>query len=156
MKKLALAAVLVTMAYVGWRWQHAAPVEMSGRKLVFNRIWVDHLPANERDPFNVFLISGSRPFGVFAEETKWRGQIERFRFDTDGKVIRAVFPWSGDREQITANARPCDEADMDFCLEIKGSKHGVGRYYSRKGWERQGGDEEAAIRGLLLEIDGTP
>jgi len=32
----------------------------------------------------------------------------------------------------------------------------VGRYFSRKGWERQGGDEEAAIRDLLQKLDGTP
>jgi hypothetical protein len=152
MKKLVLAVILATMAYVGWRWQHAASVETPSRKLVFNRMWVDHMPANERDTFNVFLIArpGSRPgsFGAFGEETRWHGQIERFRFDTDGGKIHAVFPWTGDREQFTVNATPCNEADMDFCLEITGSKHGVSRYYSRKGWERNDVDD-AAIRDLI-------
>jgi hypothetical protein len=160
MKKLVLAALLAAMAYVGWRWQHTTPVETSSRKLAFDRAWVDHLPTSERDTFHVFIMSspGTRfgSIGLFAEETKWHGQVERFRFDTGDGKVHAVFPWSGDREQFTVNARPCDEADMDFCLEISGSKHGVARYYSRKGWERKTVDDAAAIQDLLPGIDGAP
>lgn len=138
MKKLVLAAMLAAVAYGGWRWRHAAPVDTSGPKLVFNRLWIDHLPSNERDPFHVFIASTPESIGGFAEETVWHGQMERFRFETAGDSIHAIFPWTGDREKLTLKATRCEEADMDFCLEISGSKHGVSHYYSRTGWERRG------------------
>ena len=149
MKKLALMAVLGVMVYGGWRWQRETPSE-SKASLAFNRFWVDHLPTGERDPFNVLVMSTPESIGGFAEETMWNGRIERFRFDADGDVIRAVFPYTGDREQITLKATKCDEADMDFCLEISGSKRGVSRYYSRSGWERRRGADITSFRDELL------
>jgi hypothetical protein len=152
MKKLVLAAVLAVVAYGGWRWQHTEPAETSGSKLVFNRFWIDHLPAGERDTFNVFIASQPESIGAFAEETMWRGQMEKFRFEVQGDQIRAVFPWSGDREELTVRATRCDQTDMDFCLEVIGSKHGVSQYYSRNGWERrQGMDDIASFRSELLD-----
>ncbi len=148
MKKLVLMAVLGVMVYGGWRWQRETPSD-SKASLAFNRFWVDHLPTGERDPFNVLVMSTPESIGGFAEETMWNGKIERFRFVADGDTIRAVFPYTGDREQLTVKATACDEADMDYCLEITGSKRGVSRYYSRSGWERRGVADIEAFRAEL-------
>jgi hypothetical protein len=145
MKNLVLVGVLAAAAYGGWRWQHTAS-DGGRRNLAFNRFWVDHTPANERDLFNVFVVHIPEGFGAFAEETQWKGQIERFRFDLDGEVVHAVFPWSGNQEDIKVSARPCHEQGMDYCLEVTGSKHGVGRYYSRVGWGRKGGEDIEAFK----------
>ncbi|HTR54421.1 MAG TPA: hypothetical protein VMJ10_27200 [Kofleriaceae bacterium] len=145
MRNLTLAACLVAVGYGGWRWKHGADTDTRARNLAVNRFWVDHMPANERDPFKVFVVSTPEGLGGFAEETQWRGQIERFRFDIDGNVIHAVFPWSGTREDITVNARPCDEQGMDYCLELSGSSHGVTHYYSLTGWERKPAEDLDAL-----------
>ena len=144
MRKLLVVATLAVAAFAGWRWQHRA-TEGRSRQLALNRLWIDHLPSSERDPFNVFVAHTPEGLGGFAEETQWHGQIERFRFDVAGNVIHAVFPWSGTREDITVRARPCQEADMDYCLEVSGSSHGVAHYYSRVGWERKDGEDLDAL-----------
>lgn len=134
MKKLLVLAVLVTGTYVGWRW-HAAPAAAPSN-VMMNRFWVDHLPTGEKDTIRVFALWAPESFGVFADQNHWRVELERFRYEADGDQVRAVFPLSGDREEITVKATRCHEDDWDFCLDMQGSKHGTTRYYSRLGWER--------------------
>jgi len=91
MKKLVVLVGIAAVAYGGWTLQHRT--HDSKRNIALNRFWVDHMPANERDPFNVFVAHTPEGMGGFAEETQWHGQIERFRFDMEGNVMHAVFPW---------------------------------------------------------------
>jgi len=135
MKKLIVLAVVATTAYAGWRWQHEP--EAAPQNLVYNRFWVDHMPQGEKDTVRVFALWVPESFGVFADQNHWRVELERFRYEAEGERVHAVFPLSGDREEITVNASRCREADWDFCLEVKGSSHGATRYYSRLGWERK-------------------
>lgn len=144
MRKLLVVASIVAITYAAWSWQHGA-ADGAPRNVAFDRLWVDHVPTGERDPFNVFFAHTSPGFGGFAEETQWRGQMERFRFESEGDVIHAVFPWSRTREDITVRARPCQEHDMDYCLDMSGSSHGVHRYYSMVGWERRNGEDFDAL-----------
>ena len=151
MKKLAMVLMLAAAVYGGWRWQREeAPADKRRAGLAFNRMWIDHLPSGEKDPFNILFLAKPESIGGFAEETVWTGRIERFRFEADGETIRAVFPATGEREQITVKARACDEADMDLCLEISGTKRGVSKYYSRSGWERRHISELSTFRDELL------
>ena len=145
MKKLLMVMVLAAAAFGGLRWQqrHSAN-DGRGRNLALNRFWVDHLPTGERDKFNVFVIH-TEGMGGFAEETQWKGQIERFRFDIHGNAVHAVFPWTDTTEDFKVDARPCHEQGMDYCLELSGSSHGVKRYYSRTGWERKSGEDIEAF-----------
>jgi hypothetical protein len=147
MRKLAIVAVLAAAAYGGMKWTQRHDTEDGGRNsLALNRFWVDHAPAGERDPFNVFVAHSPESIGGFAEETIWKGQIERFRFDIEGTTIHAVFPWTDTREDIKIDARPCHEQGMDYCLELSGSSHGVSRYYSRNGWERRSDEDIEAFK----------
>ena len=150
MKKLFLAAGVVAMVYGGWRWQ-SHPERDRTKVSAYNQLWIDHIPTSERDPFNVFVAHTPEGLGGFAEETVWRGQIERFRFEAAPGEIRAVFPWTNDRETITLEAKRCDVDGFDYCLELTGSNHGVKKYYSRKQWERRGLDDIDEIRAELLK-----
>ena len=146
-KKLAMVAVLAAAAYGGAKWkQRHDAYDGRGASLATNRFWIDHAPVNERDRFNVFVVHTPEGLGAFAEETQWNGQIERFRFDMDGNTIHAAFPWTDTREDIEVDARPCHEQGMDYCLELTGSSHGVGRYYSLIGWERKSGEDIEAFK----------
>jgi hypothetical protein len=137
MKKLLVLAVLATTAVMGWRWigEDAEPADRAD--LVFNRFWIDHLPQGEKDTVQVFALWTPESFGVFANQNLWRVELERFRFEARGERVRAVFPLSGDREEVTVKAARCQETDFDFCLDVVGSKHGTTRYYSRLGRERK-------------------
>jgi hypothetical protein len=140
MKKLLVVAALAGTAVVGWRWRHepaAATEDTIEGILVANRFWVDHFPKSEKDTVRVFALWTPESFGVFADQNRWRVELERFRYEIKGDTVHALFPLSGTREDLTLNASRCREADWDFCLEVRGSSHGTKRYYSRLGWERR-------------------
>jgi hypothetical protein len=111
-----------------------APVVQDGEQLVLDRIWIDHIPKNDRDTIHVFAAISEEPFGVFQAASTWKGNYELFRYEAKGNELKVVYPQSNDKETVKHNARRCSENQMDFCLELSGGK-GVKRYYSRKGWE---------------------
>ncbi|HEY0993062.1 MAG TPA: hypothetical protein VGD80_38680 [Kofleriaceae bacterium] len=135
MKKLVLFVILGAVVTASiWSWKRTAePVDAN--RLVADRIWIDHIPRNERDTINVFAAVSEHSIGVFQATSQWRGAFEAFRYEANGGELRLFFPQTGDRERARAKARRCSEQQMDFCLEIEGASRGVKKYYSREGWE---------------------
>jgi hypothetical protein len=147
MKKPLLFVIAVTVAVASvWGWQRPGePVEIARNRLLADRIWIDHVPRNDRDTINVFAMVSKRAAGVFQATSQWRGSYEVFRYEAEGAEVRLVFPQTGEREAVHAKARRCTEARMDFCLEIEGASRGVKKYYSREGWEIKQGRELDAV-----------
>ena len=136
MKKLLALAVISTVAYGGWRWHQHAPAEPTDKpRLAFDRIWIDHLPKNERDTIQVFAALHDDAMGVFQSTSRWKGAFEMFQFEANDGEMRIVYPQNGDRDRVRLKATECDQNGMDFCLEISGASRGVKKYYSREGWE---------------------
>lgn len=140
-KPLLTLALLGTLSYGAYRMfgsdsKPAAtqPVAEATEQLTLDRIWIDHIPRNERDTIQVFAAITEEPFGVFQAASQWKGAYELFRYEGHGNELRVIYPQSNDRETIKHNARPCKEASFDYCLELSGGR-GVKKYYSRKGWE---------------------
>jgi hypothetical protein len=131
MKKLALIPVLAAVVYGGYRIRSTDPAHTVD---VRDRVWVDHLPRNDRDTFNVFALLTQQPVGVFQATSAWKGGFEAFRYEKQGSDVRAVYPQTGDREKFTVSECPCDVRGMDYCLEVSGASRGVKKYYSRKDW----------------------
>ena len=145
MKKLVLFVILGAVVTASiWSWKRTAEPSDANR-LVADRIWIDHIPRNERDTINVFAAVSEHSIGVFQATSQWRGAFEAFRYEADGGEFRLFYPQTGDRERARAKARRCSEGGMDFCLELDGASRGVKRYYSREGWEIGGGRDLAAI-----------
>jgi len=143
MKKLALIVVVLgAMGYGGYRWlgddDKPAVKATDGEQLVLDRIWIDHLPKNDRDTIQVFAAISEEPFGVFQAASSWKGAYELFRYESRGNELRIFYPQSNERETVKHKARNCSENQMDYCLELDGGSRGVKRYYSRKGWEIEG------------------
>jgi hypothetical protein len=139
MKKPLLVLVVVLVAVAGW-WKlrdrgGRDDAEASDSKLVLDRIWIDHMPRNDRDIVNFFAAITEEPFGIFQAASQWKANYELFRYEAHGDEIRILYPQNGDRERVKARARTCNEGGMDYCMEMDGSTRGVKRYYSRKGWE---------------------
>ena len=140
MKKAILVLGVVVVAVVSvWKLRatDVAQPKADG-DLVLDRVWLDHLPRNDKDVFQVFLAITEQPFGVFQAASQWTGKYEIFRYEAHGDEMRIIYPQTNDREKVTAKARRCSEQGMDYCLEIEGSSRGVKKYYSQKGWEIDG------------------
>jgi hypothetical protein len=144
MRKLLVVAAIAASGYGIWQWQ-AAPANSSGdNELVRGRLWIDHLPRNEREPAQIFIVLKDHPVGVFNNASMWRGTYEQFRYEMTGNQLRLQFPQTGDRDTARVQASRCKEHGMDFCLQLDGSSRGAKRYFSREGWEVRSLDEASA------------
>jgi hypothetical protein len=141
MKKLALLCLAAVVGYSGW-WitRHASS---ASKNLAFDRLWIDHLPTDQRDTVKVFVALTEQPFGVFQASSFWSGSYEMFRYEANGDEIRALFGQTGQRERFNVRGTKCDEGQFSFCLDVDGASRGARRYYSMKGWEIGGGDADA-------------
>jgi hypothetical protein len=147
MKKPVLLVVVVVVAAVSaWSWRRGGEPAAAANRLLVDRIWIDHVPRNDRDTVNVFAAISEHAVGVFQATSQWRGNFEAFRFEASGAELRLLYPQTGDREAVRAKARRCTEHQMDFCLEIAGATRGVKQYYSREGWEIRSGRDVDAVR----------
>jgi len=149
MKKLVVVMVVAVIGVVGWRMHSHRALDagaQDGRDVLAGRVWLDRMPTNDRDSFNVFALLPNNKIGVFQTRSVWRGVYEAFRYQRSGGQLDATFPQSGDTEQLTIKARRCNERGMDFCLDITGNSRGAHRYYSRKDWVIKSlADEQALV-----------
>src|SRR5438128_1346837 len=100
-KALLVTALLATVGYGGWRLvRHgdSAQTTMDDSKLALDRIWIDHIPKNDRDMFQLFAAISEEQFGVFQQTSSWKGAFELFQFRANGDKLRVVFPQTNDKE----------------------------------------------------------
>lgn len=137
MKKLLLVLLLILAAYLLWRWWRADGAALGrGQELVYDRVWIDHLPKSETDEIQVFVAIRDEPIGIFQKSSVWRGAYELFRYENqgDGKIV-LLYPQTRDKERAAYRATQCDEKGFDFCMQLDGASRGAQRYYSQRGWE---------------------
>jgi hypothetical protein len=150
-KPLLILAALGSLSYGAYRMfgSHdskpaAQPVAEVNEGLTLDRIWIDHIPRNERDTIQVFVAISEEPFGIFQAASQWKGAYEMFRYEAHGNELRVIYPQNNDRETIKHSARACNDGSFDYCLELKGGR-GVKKYYSRKGWEIENVHSQAEL-----------
>ncbi len=157
MKKILFILLLLVAAYFVWRWWNSDSRSADagrGKEILFDRMWIDHLPTKETDTCQIFAAVTEQPFGVFQSSSAWKGAWELFTYDDkgDGKVV-FKYPQTSESERASYRASRCDEKGFEFCLEIAGASRGVKRYYSRKGWEIGGTpDAMAALHAREVEL----
>jgi hypothetical protein len=125
------------------------------QQLVFDRIWIDHLPKTETDKVQIFILLGDNELGIFQQVSMWTGGYELFQYERDQATIRAEYPQTGEHESFRVKASTCHDVDqMDYCLDIKGASRGVAHYYSAKGWEIGAGSSPvAALAQVAVSIE---
>jgi hypothetical protein len=156
MKKLLVVLLVVGTAVAAWRWRSGSAEVATDDKLVFDRLWVDHMPRNDKDTIQIFAAITDEPIGIFQATSAWKGAFEIFRYESHGDEIRMLFPQTNDREKVKSKARTCnDKRDMDYCLELSGGSRGVKKYYSRKGWEIDGNHMQERVETLLRSLPAT-
>lgn len=151
MKKALLAmAVLAGTGYGVYQWSSdEAPPARTHDVSVTDRLWIDHIPRNDKDTIQIFVAITEEPIGVFQAASQWKGEFEFFRYEQHGGELRILFPQTGTRDRVRAKATECNKNGMDYCLELEGSSRGVKRYYSREGWEIGSVRDLDAIRAKL-------
>ncbi len=154
MRKLVWIIVLVVVAYLAWRWwrgRDGEGVADRGQQIVFNRLWVDHMPAQPTDTFQVFAAVTDESLGLFDARSQWRGSWELFRYEPRGDgQLELLYPQSRDKQRVSYRAWKCSEKrEFDFCLELSGGK-GAKKYYSQRGWEIGAIDGARAAEQRLL------
>lgn len=138
-KALLVIGLLSAGGYATWQWTHDdAPVVQHDEALTLDRLWIDHIPTNDRDAIQVFVALTEQPVGLFQKASQWQGAYEVFMYEHHGDELRIHYPQTAERETVKARSTTCNEGQMDYCLEITGASRGAKRYYSRKGWEVQG------------------
>jgi hypothetical protein len=155
MKKLLILILLILGAYLFWRWWSAdAGTADRGEKLVYNRVWVDHLPKSDTDTVQLFAAITDEPMGIFQASSGWKGAFELFRYEShgDGKII-FFYPQTKEKERAGYRATACSEKGFDFCLELQGVSRGTKRYYSQKGWEIGAVHSSAALRDRIERLE---
>jgi len=146
---LLVMVVVVAASASAWRWRHADAPVADANRLIANRIWIDHVPRNEKDTVEAFFANRKDALGLFAASSQWRGRYELFRYEVGGGELRVVYPQTGERESVRVKAKRCAERGLDFCLEIDGASRGVKKYYSREGWEVDPGRSAGAMEGQV-------
>lgn len=106
--------------------------------VALDRIWIDHIPRNDRDTFHLFAAITEQPFGIFQATSQWKGNYELFQYEAHGDEIRFHYPQTGDRERAKLKASKCSEKGFDYCLTIDGASRGVKKYYSMEEWIIEG------------------
>jgi hypothetical protein len=137
MKKLLILLLLLIVAYLAWRWwrrSDGTPAD-HGQALLYDRVWLDHVPRSPTDTTQLFVAITDQPLGAFQKASQWKGEYELFRYEPRGDgQMELLFPQTRDKQRLSYRAWKCNEAKFDFCLEMSGGK-GVRKYYSQRGWE---------------------
>jgi hypothetical protein len=150
-KAIVVLGLMAASGWGAWRWwgSSSSTEAKPDASLTLDRIWIDHIPRNDRDMVQMFAAITEQPFGGFNATSQWKGSFELFRHETHGDQLRVVFPQTGERQTIRAKATRCNVNGMDFCLELSGTSRGVKKYFSRKGWEIEGVRSADDLRGRI-------
>jgi hypothetical protein len=115
------------------------PASDGDDRLFYDRLWIDHIPQNERDTANVLIALdelADKPVGAFLSASSWRGSFENFIYQRGERGrLRVLYPQDRKSDKIVVHARECREKGFDYCLEVRGASFGVKRYYSLREWE---------------------
>jgi len=155
MKKLLSMSLLAGLALLAWRFTHSNPAASDGGdpRLVYDRLWIDHLPRNDRDTAQLFAVLSEEPLGAFESRSAWQGAWEFFRYQaSDDGRFDLRFPQRGKRELTRVRATRCQERDFDYCLVIQRGDGKQFRYYSRKGWEIGNATNAAGLRDQIGHV----
>lgn len=148
-KVLAIGAVGLGIAGL---WLSRGPSEDANSKLMFGRVWLDKVPERATDYAQVFGALEDDPLSVFQKSSSYEGAWALYGYELrgEGKIL-FMFAQDKSRHEAKFRAWECNENGYDYCLELDGAPRGPKRYYSKKGWEFDGGEAgmRETARGIL-------
>ena len=153
MKKLAVAAAGAAMLLGGWKLAHREHAT-DDRHQVIDRLWVDHMPKNDRDMLRIIVaLSHAGPeenIGFLRFGSRWHAQMDGFRFTRNGDDLAVEFPQNSWKATWHTKVSRCSVGDFTLCLEVTAPR-GTFHYFSRDEWVIKNADDERALEAKLLQ-----
>jgi hypothetical protein len=124
--------------------------------ILSNRIWIDHMPTNERDKVDVFLLFDDPTFGGFSRSSAYEGDWTSFEWSLHKGLVLSMLQSQSKHKvhpKITGGAS-C--LPFDYCLKLKGAPRGSKTYVSMKDWVVNGAqdfDVREALAGFVATYD---
>ncbi|MEM7678169.1 MAG: hypothetical protein AAF449_19430 [Myxococcota bacterium] len=122
-----------------FRWLGCGPVPGRGpASHLLNRVWLDRLPANDRDmTVNLFLFDKKvkkGKAGVVGVASKYQYNFNVVKHRLEGGKLTLHFLQADEKATFKVRTWPCSEAPkpLDLCLEIKQGDRSMIMYSSRK------------------------
>tara|TARA_R110002096_G_scaffold408075_3_gene607078 strand:- start:57405 stop:57893 length:489 start_codon:yes stop_codon:yes gene_type:complete len=154
-------ALLVALALVlaaWWFWPSPEEANDNGGNfdVLANRIWIDHIPTNERDKISVFILFDDPTFGGFSTSSAFEGDWTAFEWSLD-KGLKIHMLQADKKHHLKpkiASGAAC--APFDHCLTLKGAPRGPKKYGSMEDWVVNGQaefDVRETIAALLAEAN---
>lgn len=137
------AVALGVVAWAGSSWIADAPSAPSD---AVNRVWLERLPKNQRDIVGHFVMIDheGRRFGATGRSSRWRHDVEVFKWALEEDRLVQVFPQTRAKVKSKVEAGRCDAPrPFDMCLELTSSA-GKTTFYSRHDWVIEPGESERA------------
>lgn len=153
----AILAVLIMVLAAWWLWPKGSCDKHAPTggdfELLANRIWIDHIPTNEREKINVFLMLDEPTFGMFSKSSAYEGDWAAFEWSMEkGLVLKMLQNETKHRvnPKLATGAR-C--APFDHCLKLGGSPRGPKKYGSMEDWVINSADQFDARQFLSGILD---
>lgn len=127
------------------------------RKVLVNRVWIDHLPRSFKDKIHVLALVGEQHMGVFQHTSAFEGDFAAFQWSLEPGTRLGITMLQSDA-QHSLRVRVATEGcgGFDYCMRVKGAPRGAKRYVSQADWvisaeglARVDARDPAALRELL-------
>ena len=148
-----LLVLTASLLLAWWVWpSHSETTDTTLRggdfSILANRIWIDHIPTDERDKIHVFLLFDDPSFGFFSNTSSFEGTWAAFEWHLEKGLVLSIL-----QNQTTHKVRPKISSDghcvpFDYCLKLDGDPKGPGRYGSMEDWVVNSGQGVSAQQAL--------
>jgi hypothetical protein len=104
-------------------------------KLLYDRVWIDHLPEKHTDYIQAMFVLGARPVGVFQKASSYDLHLEAFFYAREGTTqLKYRFPQTEKKGDVRYKITACnDQPPFDLCLELSRNPWGgPKKYYGQR------------------------
>lgn len=140
------------MAVGGWKLSRKSHVDDGGAK-VADQFWIDHMPKNDRDFHDAFIVQSKNQrgikLGVIQHSSAWTGKYSLFKHELAGDQLTMTFPQNGHSATVKVTAKRCSAGAFDLCLDVT-NQRGTFHFYSRSEWRIGSLDDARALDAKLL------
>lgn len=126
-----------------------------GARHAVNQVWIERVPADQRDMINHFVLvkHPQGKVGGFGKSSQWRHFVELFQWGLEGERLSVFLPQERTKAQLKIRTWECaGEAPEPFelCLELSNGKRSM-KMFSRKDWIIEPHDVDGSIDAIVEE-----
>ena len=153
------ALVMLGLGVLGWMLWHRVFDGRREVKWLVNQIWIERMPANERDMVwaGVLFQDGKDRAGVLAHGSQFRVHADVLMWRLEGDKLRTHFLQENKRYDFQARTWACEgraPRPFELCLELKRGRQ-VLRFYSLNDWNIDSKELPAGLAGLIPQARGA-